>query len=240
MRNDKRAANQLRPIKIKRNYTKHAGGSVLIQTGETMLLCTATIDNRVPTFLRGSGSGWLTAEYDMLPSSTIERKRRAVSRGKPEGRTLEIQRLIGRSLRRAVDLTVIGERTIWIDCDVLQADGGTRTAAINGAYIALADLLRDLATREQFAVDPLIAQVAAISVGIVNDEPLLDLCYIEDSSAAVDMNIVMDQDLNTIEIQGTGEGRAFSKRELDQLHDLAAAGIADILTIQRQCLEEAK
>ncbi len=238
MRSDGRTDDQLRPIKITRPFTKHAAGSVLIETGQTMLLCTATLENRVPPFLRGSGSGWLTAEYDMLPSSTEERKRRSVTRGKPEGRTLEIQRLIGRSLRRAVDLTVIGERTIWIDCDVLQADGGTRTAAINGAYLALCDLLNDLAKAENFAVDPIIAQVAAISVGIVDERPLLDLCYVEDAAAAVDMNIVMDQNFNTIEIQGTGEERSFSKAELDQLYNLAEKGIAEIMQIQRRELED--
>ncbi len=235
MRTDGRMYDQLRTINIKRNYTKHADGSVLIQTGDTMVLCTATLENRVPPFLKGSGSGWLTAEYDMLPGSTQDRKRRGVTRGRPDGRSLEIQRLIGRSLRQAVDLTVIGERTIWIDCDVLQADGGTRTASINGAYIALCDLLAELQRREKFAVSPLLSQVAAISVGIVRDEPLLDLCYVEDSAAEVDMNVVMDDKLNVIEIQGTGEGRAFTKREFDQMYRLAESGIADILEIQRRC-----
>ncbi len=238
MRHDNRTHDQLREIKITRHYTKHAGGSVLIQTGDTMVLCTATIENRVPPFLKGSGSGWLTAEYDMLPTSTHDRKRRGVTRGKPDGRTLEIQRLIGRSLRQAIDLTVIGERTIWIDCDVLQADGGTRTASINGAYIALCDLVNSMAEAENFAVNPIITQVAAISVGIVGEQPLLDLCYIEDASAEVDMNIVMDQNLNIIEIQGTGEGRAFSKAELDKLYGLAQSGIAEIIQLQKYSLEE--
>ncbi len=233
MRHDNRTNNQLRPIKITRHYTKHAGGSVLIQTGDTMVLCTATIENRVPPFLKGTGSGWLTAEYDMLPTSTHDRKRRAVTRGKQDGRTLEIQRLIGRSLRQSIDLTVIGERTIWVDCDVLQADGGTRTASINGAYIAVCDLINNLMKTEDFAVNPMISQVAAISVGIVGNQALLDLCYIEDSAADVDMNVVMDQNLNIIEIQGTGEGRAFNKAEFDQLYDLARAGIAEIIQLQR-------
>ncbi len=233
MRHDNRTNTQLRPIKITRHYTKHAGGSVLIQTGDTMVLCTATIENRVPPFLKGTGSGWLTAEYDMLPTSTHDRKRRAVSRGKQDGRTLEIQRLIGRSLRQSIDLTVIGERTIWVDCDVLQADGGTRTASINGAYIAVCDLINNLMKAEDFAVNPIISQVAAISVGIVNGQALLDLCYVEDSAADVDMNVVMDQNLDIIEIQGTGEGRAFNKAEFDKLYDLARAGIAEIIKLQK-------
>ncbi len=227
----------LRPVEIEKNYTMHAHGSVLVKAGGTMVLCTAMVENKVPYFLKGQNQGWITAEYSMLPSSTQERKARAISRGKQDGRTMEIQRLIGRSLRAAVDLNKLGERTIWIDCDVLQADGGTRTASITGAYVALHEAINKLLADEELKVNPLKTQIAAVSVGIVDNEPMLDLCYIEDSKAEVDMNFVMDEHLNIVEIQGTGEGRNFSKIELDKLYDLAETGIKQLFEVQKKALE---
>jgi len=233
MRKD-RKNSEIREVSIETNYTKHAQGSVLIAFGDTKVLCTAMIEERVPSFLKGSGEGWITCEYRMLPSSTITRKPRASSKGKVDGRTMEIQRLIGRSLRSVVDLAALGERTIWIDCEVLQADGGTRTTSINGAYIALCHAVNKLKEEVKFKKSPINGQVAAISVGIVDGEALSDLCYEEDSSATVDMNLVMTSKGEFIEIQGTGEERPFTKDELSQLLSVGEESINDILKIQKE------
>jgi len=233
-----RAPGQLRPIRFTRHYTRHAEGSVLVEFGDTKVLCTATVESGVPGFLRGSGQGWITAEYGMLPRSTHTRSAREAAKGKQSGRTQEIQRLIGRSLRAIVDLRALGERTITFDCDVLQADGGTRTASISGAYVALADAIRALRKRGDLKVDPLHGQVAAVSVGICRGIPVLDLDYREDSDAETDMNVVMNDGGAFIEVQGTAEGHAFRRNELDALLDLASAGIADILAMQTAALAE--
>lgn len=227
-----RAANQLRPISIERHFTQHAEGAVLISAGNTKVLCTATVEERIPPFLRGQNQGWITAEYGMLPRSTHSRMAREAARGKQSGRTQEIQRLIGRSLRAACDLSLLGERSITLDCDVIQADGGTRTAAITGAYVALADAIASL----DLAVNPLLGQVAAVSVGIVGGVPVLDLDYAEDSNAHTDMNVVMNDAGNMIEIQGTAEGHAFSRAELDSLLALAEGGIGQLLAAQKAAL----
>ena len=227
MRANDRAENELRPIRIVRHYTCHAEGAVLVECGATWVLCTASVEERVPPFLNGKGHGWVTAEYGMLPRATATRTPRDLAIARPNGRSHEIQRLIGRSLRAAVDLAALGERTITIDCDVLQADGGTRTAAITGGYVALADALAGLRTA------PLRSAVAAISVGVVDGIPLLDLDYREDSRAETDMNVVMNDRGEFIEIQGTAEKRALHRTELDVLLDLAAAGISQIFSIQR-------
>ncbi len=236
MRPSNRQADELRPVTITRNYTCHAEGSVLIACGNTRVLCTASVKTRVPAFLRGRGEGWVTAEYGMLPRSTGSRMRREASAGKQGGRTLEIQRLIGRSLRAVVDRAALGEHTITLDCDVLQADGGTRTAAITGAYVALVDACRWLLANKKIKSTPLHGQVAAVSVGIFNSKPVLDLDYAEDSHAETDMNVVMNDGGAFIEIQGTAEGHAFRKDELDQLLALADAGIKSLLAAQTTAL----
>ncbi len=236
MRPSKRQPNELRAVSIERNYTMHAEGAVLIACGQTKVLCTASVEERVPPFLRGKGEGWVTAEYGMLPRSTGSRMRREASAGKQGGRTLEIQRLIGRSLRAVVDRAALGERTITLDCDVIQADGGTRTASITGAYIALADACRTLLAAGKLQRDPLHGQVAAVSVGIFGNTPVLDLDYPEDSAAETDMNVVMNDGGGFIEVQGTAEGHAFRRGELDQLLDLAEQGIGELLELQRAAL----
>ncbi|ROR34135.1 ribonuclease PH [Inmirania thermothiophila] len=236
MRPSGRAADELRPVRITRGYTKHAEGSVLIEFGDTRVLCTASVEDRVPGFLRGTGSGWVTAEYGMLPRATGERTAREAARGRQGGRTLEIQRLIGRSLRAVVDLDALGERTITLDCDVLQADGGTRTASITGAYVALADAVARLLETGQLEASPLRGQVASVSVGIVGGAPVLDLDYAEDSAAETDMNVVMDEQGRFVEVQGTAEGHPFSRAELDAMLDLAARGIDRLLALQREAL----
>ncbi len=232
MRPSARAADELRPIAITRDYIKHADGSVLIECGDTRVICTASVDGSVPPFLRGKGSGWVTAEYGMLPRSTGSRMRREASAGRQGGRTLEIQRLIGRALRAAVDLNALGERTITLDCDVIQADGGTRTASISGAWVALRDALAGLVTNGELAAAPLVCQVAAVSVGIVAGDAVLDLDYAEDSTADTDMNIVMTDQGGFIELQGTAEAAPFSDTELTRMLELARAGIGQIFTLQ--------
>jgi ribonuclease PH len=231
---DGRAPNQLRPVKIVPDYLKFAEGSVLIRVGDTRVICAATIEDRVPPFLRGKGTGWITAEYSMLPRAGTERSQREASSGRVGGRTHEIQRLIGRSLRTVVDLTRLGERTITLDCDVIQADGGTRTASITGAYVALARAMK------RFGMGHLLAgQVAAVSIGLVGGQLLLDLNYAEDSTAEVDMNVVMMDNDRFVELQGTGEQKAFSREQMNQMVDLAAAGIRQLFDLQRQAIEAA-
>ncbi|MFT5218093.1 MAG: ribonuclease PH [Planctomycetota bacterium] len=232
MRPSSRANNQLRPINIVRNYNKHAEGSVLIECGDTRVICTASIENSVPGFLRGKGCGWVTAEYGMLPRSTGSRMRREASGGKQGGRTLEIQRLIGRALRACIDTKKLGERTVTIDCDVIQADGGTRTASITGAWVALNDAIQCLIDRGDLKSSPIECQVAAISVGIYQGEAVLDLDYPEDSAADTDMNIVMNNKGGFIEVQGTAEAAAFSADELNSMLALARGGIEQIFAIQ--------
>jgi ribonuclease PH len=227
---------QLRPVSIVRGYTRHAEGSVLVSFGETRVLCTASVDNKVPGFLRGKGEGWVTAEYGMLPRATHSRSDREAARGKQGGRTLEIQRLIGRALRACVDRAALGERTITLDCDVLQADGGTRTAAITGAYVALVDAVRWLQKRREITRDPIHGAVAAVSVGIHGGVPVLDLDYAEDSNCDTDMNVVMNDGGGFIEVQGTAEGHAFRRDELDALLVLAERGIAELFALQREAL----
>jgi ribonuclease PH len=236
MRPSNRRPNELRPLRFTRGFTQHAEGSVLVEFGDTRVLCTASIEERVPPFLRGQGRGWITAEYGMLPRATSERTPREAARGRQGGRTLEIQRLIGRSLRAAADLSALGERTITLDCDVLQADGGTRTAAISGAWIALSDAVGGLVSQELLAGSPLTQQVAAVSVGVYQGTPVLDLDYAEDSAAETDMNLVMNDAGGLIEVQGTAEGQAFSRAEMDAMLDLGAAGIARIMAAQRAAL----
>ncbi|MDD3411324.1 MAG: ribonuclease PH [Eubacteriales bacterium] len=234
MRSDERQNGQARPCKIETNFVKTADGSCLISTGETRVICTASVEEGVPPFLRGTGKGWVTAEYAMLPASTGRRKQRDGL--KKDGRGVEIQRLIGRSLRQAINMEMLGERTITLDCDVLQADGGTRTASITGAYVALVMAVDKLMKQGLLDVNPIVGQVAAISVGIVNDEPMLDLCYVEDSRAQTDMNLVMNQNGEFIELQGTGEGRAFTNKELAQLLAYGRAGIRGLMRSQREAL----
>jgi ribonuclease PH len=234
-----RAPDELRPVTFTRRFTKHAGGSVLVQFGDTHVLCTASVEETVPSFLRGKGQGWVTAEYGMLPGSTHTRSPREAAKGKQSGRTQEIQRLIGRSLRAVTDLKALGDRTVTIDCDVLQADGGTRTAAITGGYVALADACDKLIARRTIAASPLHGQVAAISVGIFAGVPVLDLDYAEDSNAETDMNVVMNNGGGFIEIQGTAEGHAFRRHELDALLNLAASGIGRLFALQAQSLQSA-
>jgi ribonuclease PH len=231
-----RAPDQLRPITIQRGFTKHAEGSVLVSFGDTRVLCTASVEEKVPGFLRGKGEGWLTAEYGMLPRSTHDRMQREAARGGQGGRTMEIQRLIGRSLRACVDRVALGERTITLDCDVLQADGGTRTAAITGAYVALIDAISGLRKKGAIKRDPVVGAIAAISVGVWNGVPVLDLDYAEDSSCDTDMNVVMNDGGGFIEIQGTAEGHAFRREELDALLALAGKGVAELCELQRQAL----
>ena len=237
MRPSGRKPNELREISITRNFTRHAEGSVLIRCGDTHVLCTASVEDRVPPFLRGKGQGWVTAEYGMLPRSTCSRMGREAARGKQGGRTLEIQRLIGRSLRAVVDREALGERTITLDCDVLQADGGTRTASITGAYVALVDACRWLKQKRGIKKDPIHGQVAAVSVGIFGDVPVLDLDYSEDSTAETDLNVVMNDGGAFIELQGTAEGHAFRRVELDQMLDLADSGIRQLMAMQLDALD---
>jgi ribonuclease PH len=237
MRSGKRLPNQLRAIHITRNYIKHAEGSVLIECGDTRVICTASVEERVPPHKKGSGEGWVTAEYGMLPRSTGERMSREAAKGKQSGRTQEIQRLIGRSLRAVVDLKKLGERTIQIDCDVIQADGGTRTASITGAFVALYDAVRELLIRGLITESPLKDYIAAISVGIHQGTPVLDLDYLEDSECDTDMNVVMLGSGHFVEVQGTAEGHPFSREEMDVLLELAKDGIAELITMQREALE---
>ena len=231
-----RSAAQLRPVTITRNFTKHAEGSVLVEFGNTRVLCTASVDTSVPRFLKGKGQGWVTAEYGMLPRSTHSRMNREAAAGKQSGRTLEISRLIARSLRAAVDLTALGEHSITVDCDVLQADGGTRTAAITGAWVAAQDAVASLMARGLLARTPIRDAVAAVSVGLLGGVPLLDLDYPEDSACDTDMNVVMTGAGHFVEVQGTAEGAAFSRDEMNALLDLAQQGIADLVLMQRESL----
>jgi ribonuclease PH len=232
--------NELRPVRFERAYTHHAEGSVLASFGDTRVLCTATIQDGVPGFLRGKGRGWVTAEYGMLPRATHQRTDREAARGRQNGRTQEIQRLIGRSLRAAIDLEALGERTVILDCDVLQADGGTRTTAITGAYVALADAVKYLLARKQLSKSPLHGQIAAVSVGIYRGQVVLDLDYQEDGEAETDMNVVMNEAGGFIEIQGTAEGHAFRQQELEQMLALAQAGISELHRLQLIALQETK
>lgn len=238
MRPSGRNPDDLRKIALTCHYTKHAEGSVLVEFGDTRVLCTATIEDRVPPFLKGKGGGWITAEYGMLPRATHERSQREAARGKQGGRTMEIQRLIGRSLRAALDLNALGERTVTIDCDVLQADGGTRTASITGGYVALSLAVERLLKQRKLKTNPLHGQIAAVSVGIFKGIPILDLDYREDSEAETDMNVVMNDAAAFIEVQGTAEGHAFRREELDSLLVLAEKGIRELIDIQRQALEK--
>ena len=235
-RSGARAADQLRPVRLTRAYTVHAEGSVLVEFGATKVLCTASVEEKVPPHKRGSGEGWVTAEYGMLPRATHTRGDREAARGKQSGRTQEIQRLIGRSLRAVFDLRALGERTIQLDCDVLQADGGTRTASITGAFVAAHDAVSKLMASGKLPASPILGPVAAISVGIVEGTPLLDLEYTEDSACDTDMNVVMTGAGHFVEVQGTAEGAAFSRREMDALLTLAEKGIAELMAMQRQCL----
>jgi len=231
-----RSADQLRDVRIERHYTRHAEGSVLVSFGDTKVLCTASVEEKVPGFLRGKGEGWVTAEYGMLPRATHTRSQREAASGKQGGRTLEIQRLIGRALRAVVDRAALGERSITLDCDVLQADGGTRTAAITGAYVALVDAVRALQKRGAIRRDPIHGQVAAVSVGIWQSQAVLDLDYAEDSACETDMNVVMNDGMGFIELQGTAEGHAFRRDELQTLLGLAEHGIGQLLRLQLEAL----
>ncbi len=231
-----RAADQLRPVRVTRHYTMHAEGSVLIEFGNTKVLCTASVEEKVPGHKKGSGEGWVTAEYGMLPRATHTRGDREAARGKQSGRTQEIQRLIGRSMRAVFDLKKLGERTIYLDCDVLQADGGTRTASITGAFVAAQDAVNQLLAQGKLAASPILDQVAAISVGIVQGTPLLDLEYIEDSACDTDMNVVMTGAGNFVEVQGTAEGAAFSRAEMDALLALAGKGVRELVLAQTRSL----
>ena len=234
---DGRVLDQLRPIKITRDYIIHAEGSVLVEFGNTKVICTATVEEKTPPFLKGTGQGWVTAEYGMLPRSTPVRNQREAAKGKISGRTSEIQRLVGRSLRGVVDTKALGERTIWVDCDVIQADGGTRTASITGAFVALAGALNKLKqNRGAPEVLPLRDFLAAVSVGVIEDGPALDLCYEEDSKAKVDMNLVMTGKGLLVEIQGTGEGAPFTRNEFDRMMALGEKGIMELIEIQREAL----
>jgi ribonuclease PH len=237
MRPSGRDPGQLRNIVLTCHYTKHAEGSVLVEFGDTRVICTASVEERVPPFLKGKGSGWITAEYGMLPRSTHERCGREASRGKQGGRTLEIQRLIGRSLRAALNLEALGERTITLDCDVIQADGGTRTASITGGYVALSLAIQKLKQQKKLRADPLHGQIASVSVGIYQGQPVLDLDYKEDSEAETDMNVVMNDAGAFVEVQGTAEGHAFRRPELDAMLELAEAGIRELMVRQREALE---
>jgi len=236
IRPNNRAVDELRPVSIQRQFTKHAEGSVLIAFGDTQVLCTASVEERVPPFLRDKGQGWVTAEYGMLPRSTNTRMAREAARGKQSGRTQEIQRLIGRSLRACVDLKALGERSITIDCDVLQADGGTRTASITGGFVALADAISSLLAREKLQASPILCNVASVSVGVLENTPILDLEYVEDSNAETDMNVVMNNEGKFIEVQGTAEGVAFSHDEMLTMIAYAEKGIAQLVKIQQIAL----
>ncbi len=236
-RPDGRSAAEMRPVRMTRGYSRYAEGSCLIEVGETRVVCTASLDEKVPAWLKGQGRGWVTAEYAMLPRATRQRTPRDVGKP-PSGRTVEIQRLIGRALRSVVDLTCLGERTIWVDCDVLQADGGTRTAAITGAYVALAECLHRLKAMQLLPSVPLLDQLAAVSVGIVGGQICLDLNYDEDSAASVDMNVVMTGDGRLVELQGTAEGEPFDRRQMDALVDMAQTGIRRLFELQRETLKD--
>ncbi len=236
MRADNRKEEDLRPITMTRGFMKHAEGSALIEVGDTKVICTASLEEKVPIFLRGAGQGWITAEYSMLPRATEQRTQREASKGRVSGRTMEIQRLIGRSLRSVIDLKELGERTLWIDCDVIQADGGTRTAAITGSFLAVVDALYGLKQRGALKTFPVKDFLAATSVGIVGDQLLLDLQYTEDSQASVDMNVVMTGSGRLVEVQATGEEATFSRRQLDELIDLAELGILQLIELQKQAL----
>ncbi|MFQ5936929.1 MAG: ribonuclease PH [Acidiferrobacterales bacterium] len=237
MRPSGRKANQLRRIRITRGYTRHAEGSVLVEFGDTNVICTVSVEERVPNFLKGTGRGWVTAEYGMLPRSTTERSPREAARGRQGGRTMEIQRLIGRALRATVDLTLLGEYTLTVDCDVIQADGGTRTAAVTGGCVALVDGITYLKERGLISGDPLRRLVASVSAGIYNGEAILDLDYAEDSNAETDMNFVMDDSSRFIEIQGTAEGEPFSVEQMLAMTELARHGIAELIAHQRDALD---
>lgn len=239
LRTDGREAGQLRPVRLTRNYIKHAEGSVLIEVGDTRVICTASVEDKPPAFLKGEGKGWITAEYGMLPRATGVRTPREAARGRVGGRTYEIQRLIGRSLRAVVDLKVLGERTVWIDCDVIQADGGTRTASITGAFVALVDALQNLKAQGVIERLPVKDYVAATSVGRVNGSLLLDLNFEEDAAAEVDMNIVMTGSGRFVEVQGTGEEATFSGEEMEEMLALAAGGIERLISLQKEALGEA-
>ena len=236
MRPSQRAADELRSVRFTRRYTKHAEGSVLVEFGDTRVLCTASVEERVPGFLRGKGQGWVTAEYGMLPRSTGSRMDREAARGKQGGRTMEIQRLIGRSLRAVIDLKALGERSITIDCDVIQADGGTRTASITGGYVALAEAMQHLLDKGVLSSNPLKGVVASVSVGVYQGTPVLDLDYAEDCNAETDMNVVMNDQGDFIEVQGTAEGHPFSRDELLRMLDLAQGGIFQLIEAQKQAL----
>ncbi|MGE5673071.1 MAG: ribonuclease PH [Mycobacterium leprae] len=236
MRQDGRSAQELRPVTVTRNYIEHAEGSVLIEVGKTRVVCTATLEEKVPPFLKGRAEGWITAEYGMLPRATGQRNQREVTRGRQGGRTMEIQRLIGRALRSVIDLRALGERTLWIDCDVIQADGGTRTASITGAFVAMVDAVERLRQQGLISRLPITDYLAATSVGIVGGEALLDLAYSEDSRAEVDMNLVMTGRGGVVEVQGTGEGGPFSRTQLDDLLALAESGIQRLIAIQKDSL----
>jgi ribonuclease PH len=235
---ENRNPDQLRPVKITRNYLLHPDGSVLIEVGNTKVICTATIEEKVPPFLKGTGKGWVTSEYSMIPGSTKTRKPRDINKGKIDGRSQEIQRLIGRSLRSVVDLDAFGERTLWIDCDVIQADGGTRTASITGSFVAMVDAFNKMKERNMIGGIPVKSFVSAVSVGIVNGEKILDLCYEEDSNADVDMNIVMTDKGEFIEVQGTGEECPFTYNEFMDLISLATKGCRELYNIQKETLGE--
>ncbi len=239
MRPSGRAADELRPVQFITDFTRHAEGSVLAEFGDTRVLCTASVEGRVPPWLRGQGGGWVTAEYGMLPGSTHTRSGREAARGKQSGRTQEIQRLIGRSLRAATDLGALGERTVTLDCDVLQADGGTRTAAISGAFVALQIAMNRLCSRRELKKNPVHGHIAAVSVGIFNGTPILDLDYVEDSEAETDMNIVMNDLGKFVEVQGTAEGHAFDRIEFDALLGLASKGVDEIISAQVEAIESA-
>ncbi len=240
VRSAQRQPDQLRPVRITRGYTMHAEGSVLIEFGHTKVLCTASVEEKVPPHKRGSGEGWVTAEYGMLPRATHTRSDREAARGKQSGRTQEIQRLIGRSLRAVFDLTQLGERTIHLDCDVLQADGGTRTAAITGAFVAAQDAVGKLLAEGKLSASPILGHVAAISVGLVDGTPLLDLEYVEDVDCDTDMNVVMTEAGHYVEVQGTAEGAAFTRKEMDQLLGLAEQGIRDLIAAQKAALAQSR
>jgi ribonuclease PH len=239
MRPDGRDASELRPITFERDFTEMSAGSCLVTFGKTRVLCTASVDEDVPRWMRGTGKGWVTAEYSMLPGSSPERIKREVKDGRPSGRTQEIQRLIGRSLRAVVDMTALGERQVLVDCDVLQADGGTRTASICGGWLALHDACSRLVGAGRISAHPVVEACAAISVGIVGGVPMIDLPYVEDSTAEVDMNVVMTESGRFVEVQGTAEGLAFTRGELDSLLGLAEAGIVEIIALQREMVAEA-
>jgi ribonuclease PH len=238
MRPSGRAPDELRPVRLTRRFTRHAEGSVLVEFGDTQVICTASVEERVPGFLRGQGRGWITAEYGMLPRATHTRSSREASHGRQGGRTMEIQRLIGRSLRAVADLEALGERTITVDCDVIQADGGTRTASITGAYVALVDAASGLRATKRVSQVPILGQIASVSVGIYQGVPVLDLDYAEDVEAETDMNVVMNDGGSFVEVQGTAEGHAFRRDELDAMLELATRGIERLLSAQRDALAE--